>query len=239
MPRVAFPISIPSTTFRIIQHNSADDFLAAAYPTLIHHEQSANIILAHALQKSSSNYSSANGGAVTGLQSNAFSSPPNACSFWLTVWSCKSSPTIDLILSCVSSTLGNYPVFLWSPYLPASMSKAWLSPRIAGLVQHLLASVAPRRVFSVFGKTSLVKSFSNCWAEVTGVPIEPLPFYAAYYTFCTPQSLRPFDCEIPAGHFIRRATQRDLDSVARLCKEFADDSVSKPISFSKCFSRSE
>lgn len=234
MPGIALPVSVSAlNAIRIIQHNSADDFLAAAYPTLIHQERSSNIILAHALQKANSAYALADREATVTLSSqsklSSSSFPHSSSSFWLTAWSYKSSatsPTIDLILSCISSTLGDYPIFLWTPYLPATVSSTWLSPRIAGLAQYLRACVTPRRVFSVFGKTCLVKAFSKYWTEMTGIPTEPLPFYAAYYTFCTPQSFRAYDREIPVGHCIRQATQHDLDSVARLCKEFADDSVS-------------
>lgn len=72
----------------------------------------------------------------------------------------------------------------------------------------------------------MVKVFSRYWSELTGYPTEPEPFYAAYHTFCTPESLKTFDHSLPAGHSIRQATMDDLESASRLCKEFAANSVS-------------
>jgi len=113
------------------------------------------------------------------------------------------------------------------------MSSSWLSPRILALAHHLHASVAPGRVFSVFGKTSLVKAFSKCWTELIGIPAEPQPLYTAYYTFCNPQSFQASDHELPHHNYIRPATTHDVDSVAQLCKEFADDTIFYPLNNDK------
>jgi hypothetical protein len=213
----------------VIRHDTAEDFLSAAYTTLQHHERSSNIILAHALQRATSEHAihdreiAARTGTHIELSSPI---PHNTDSFWLTVWSLTSMsapPRLDLTLSCVSSTLGNYPIFLWTPY---TMSGTWLSPRIIKLTRKLQACVLPKRVFSVFGKAFLVKAFSQRWIELTGSVLEPEPFYAAYYSFCTAKSLKDSDQQMPANHSIRRATADDLGYVAQLCQEFAATSVS-------------
>jgi hypothetical protein len=148
--------------------------------------------------------------------------------FWLTIWSSPSPsvpPTLDIVLSCVSWTLGDYPIFLWTPKNASSVSSAWLVPRVELLAEHLLDIVPPCRVFSVFGKTQLVKTFTRYWSDLVKCPIEPEPFYAAYYSFCNPDTFKESHDPLSRGDSIRRANMEDLAAVAQLCKEFADDSV--------------
>lgn len=233
MPGITPPVSFTKPgSLKVIQHDTATDFLSATYTILRRHERSSNLVFAHALQRA--RWES----AVPNIETNVFStlsltssslSPHDADSFWLTVWSSSTSsttPTLDFVLSCVSSTLGNYPIFLWTPRHSSITSLTWLAPRIIELTQHLHACVHPKRVFSVFGKSLLVKMFCSRWIELTGSVLEPEPFYAAYYTFCTPCSLKESDHQIPADHFIRRATIDDLDCIAQFCREFANSSVS-------------
>lgn len=220
----------------VIQHDSASDFLAAAYPTLRRHEASSNIVLAHALKRVSAE------AALSGYQficdadveaflataePSSFIPHRNGDSLWLTLWNMapSSPPTLDLVLSCVNWTLGEYPIFLWTPRRPSSLSSEWLMPRINQLAEHLQSCVPPERVFSVFGTTPLVKAFARCWTDMTGFTVEPEPFYAAYFSYCTLETFKDCDALLPEGHALRRATMRDLECVAGLCKEFADDSV--------------
>lgn len=220
----------------VMQHDSASDFLAAAYPTLRRQEASSNIVLAHALKRVSTE------AALSGYQftsdsdvdswlatadASSFAPHRTTGAFWLTLWSSRPSapPALDMILACVDWTLGNYPIFLWSPRRPSEHSSSWLAPRIAQLAHHLRQCVPPERVFSVFGMTSLVKSFSHYWSQLTGFAIERDPFYAAYFSFCNASTFKPSNAPLPAGHRLRRALMSDLEQVAQLCKEFADDSV--------------
>ena len=231
MPAITLPVSFfLSKTLKVIQHDTADDFLNAAYSTLRRHEQSSNIILAHALQRSESALVDSETTKLSDENLKSSSSFPHSTdSFWLTVWSSTSAstlPALDLTLSCIKSTLGNYPIFLWSPRQPSAMSLTWLAPRVIQLMRHLDACVPRGRVFSVFGKTLLAKEFSRHWIMLTGCSLEPEPFYAAYYTFCTPESLRDSDHPLSVKHCIRQATIGDLDHISQLCKEFADCSVS-------------
>lgn len=233
MPGIIIPASsTASKVIRVIQHDTAEDLLSAAGVTLQHHERSSNIILGHALQKAMSESTPVDHEKTSysrAYLTSPLSAPPRSDSFWLTVWSSKSSSTsatLDLVLSCISSTLGNYPIFLWTPHCHSTMPLTWLVPRIAELTQHLYASTPPKRIFSVFGKTLLVKAFSQYWSGLTGFLLEPEPFYAAYHTFCTPESLKESNHQIPTNHRVRRAIEHDLDCVAQLCQEFADSSVS-------------
>ncbi|KAI0066494.1 hypothetical protein BV25DRAFT_1390316 [Artomyces pyxidatus] len=236
----------PTSNTLIVHHDSAADFLTATFPTLRRHEAASNIVLAHALKLLGSE------AALTGChfinesdvqkwwKTPRPSSPTPTYSgqrptktepFWLTVWSSPSpfiAPTLDLVLACVSWTLGDYPVFLWTPKHPSLISSSWLVPRMELLADHLLDYVPPERVFSVFGLSSLAKTFSKIWSDLSGVAIEPEPFYAAYYTYCNLATFKESDEILPADHSIRRAGPSDLDEVAQLCKEFADDSVYFP-----------
>ncbi|KII93676.1 hypothetical protein PLICRDRAFT_99428 [Plicaturopsis crispa FD-325 SS-3] len=234
---IAVPRSSSSPRLHVTFHSTVGDFLSATYPTLNYHERSANIILANALKSAS---------AVDLLTEFQFTadaevhpasstSKPDGGSFWLTLWSTQpqsSFPVLDMVLSCTSWILGNYPIFLWTPNTAAAMSPAWLTPRVSQLVQSLLDYTAPQRVFSVFGLASLVKCFAKHWTEATGIMPFAEPFYAALFTYCTAETLRPYrdpHYRIPPGHLIRKAASTDLDGVARLCKEFADDSRFFPL----------
>jgi len=248
-----------SANIVIVHHDSSAHFLSAAFPTLRRYEESANIVFAHALKllgseaaltgchfTNESDVSSwwkqsrpvPQGHVVAGLPSTTISKATTTRGsnepFWLTVWSSPSPfipPTLDIVLSCVSWTLGDYPIFLWTPKNPTSVSSSWLSPRVELLAEHLLDIVPPQRVFSIFGMTQLVKSFTRCWSDLVKCPIEPEPFYAAYYSFCNPETFRESSVSLPRGDSIRRAKIEDLAAVAQLCKEFADDTVRPVLPF--------
>ncbi|EMD32641.1 hypothetical protein CERSUDRAFT_87950 [Gelatoporia subvermispora B] len=228
-----------SQTF-IVQHDSASEYLAFAYPTLRRHEASANIVLAHALKRVSaeaalSGYQFVSDSDVEDWLQSAdpavFAPRQSEGSFWLTLWSGSPSspPTLDLVLSCVNWTLGDYPIFLWTPHQTFATSSAWLAPRIAQLTEHLRFCVPPERVYSVFGMTTLVKTFTRQWTSMTGFVVEPEPFYAAFFSYCNAATFRDTDNALPQGHCLRRATLRDLEPVAQLCKEFADDTIYFPL----------
>ncbi|KAH9951007.1 hypothetical protein B0H21DRAFT_413794 [Amylocystis lapponica] len=236
--------SSPALQTVVIQHDTASDFLASSYPTLRRHEASANIVLAHAMKRVSSE------AALSGYQficdsdveawlSNAdptsFAPHRAGDTFWLTLWSISqtSAPALELVLSCVNWTLGEYPIFLWTPQTPTALSSDWLVPRIRQIAEHLQSCVPPERVFSVFGMTPLIKTFAWCWTDMTGFSVEPEPFYAACFSYCTGETFRDSDAQLPEGHRLRRAIMQDVESVAQLCKEFADESVYFPLSIER------
>ncbi len=248
-----------SANILIVHHDSAANFLSATFPTLRRHEESANIVFAHALKLlgseaaltgchfinesdvstwwrqetrlaplPSSSPTSPRGHVASPPISKQMTASGNNEPFWLTVWSSPSPfipPTLDIVLSCVSWTLGDYPVFLWTPKNPTSLSPSWLIPRLELLAEHLLNIVPPCRVFSIFGMTQLVKSFTRCWSDLVRCAIEPEPFYAAYYSFCNRETFKEPHDPLSRGDSIRRANMEDLPAVAQLCKEFADDSA--------------
>lgn len=226
----------------IVCHETVHEFLSVTLSTLLRHELSSNIILAHALKlalidKPMSDWQYvdeevAGEWALSMASARGLSYPRGDCKdapFWFTLWSSPTpfvAPTLDIVLASVSNTLGDYPIFLWTPKHPTTLSSSWNIPRMSLIIDSLLSRTSPTRVFSVFGMTALVKNFSSHWSEVTGIPQESTPFYAASYTYCTRESFKDSDRSRSQDHSIRRATIADLEGVAVLCKEFADDSVS-------------
>lgn len=235
----------PAVHSLVMQHDSASDFLAVSYPTLRRHEASSNIVLAHALKRVTTEAALAGfqftsdadvEAGLSAADASSFTPHPTTGAFWLTLWSSpspNSPPSLDIVLSCVDWTLGDYPIFLWTPKQQNAVSSSWLNTRIIQLAEHLRICVSSERVFSVFGMTPLVKSFTRHWSHLTGHTVEPEPFYAAYFSFCTTKTFKPSDLPLPAGHHLRRATITDLNSLAQLCKEFADDSVYFPLTLDR------
>ncbi|KAJ7651673.1 acyl-CoA N-acyltransferase [Mycena polygramma] len=200
----------PEEKIIVLQHRSPVDFLACAYPTLRHHERTANIVLAPALSRAPAEY------VLTHCQFIAdadillpfpLTQPVPSTNFWITVWSqhANSRPVLDMALSCLNSSLGDYPVFLWTP-------------RSRACSTH----IAPERVFSVFGTSNLATTFAHAWAGLTGFPVNPKPLYNAYFAVCTPHTLK----NSASGNncFARRATMHDIEAAARLCQDFANSS---------------
>lgn len=218
-----------SSEICVLEHYSAEAFLAVSYPTLCEHERSSNIILGHALKKISAE------AALTGCQfvtqsEVAIDAPPSDeldDSLWLTVWS--TSPqgivNLELVLACHRAEQHELPVFLWATQPRMLSSPQWLAPRVAALADRLTLCVPPTRVFSVFGMTALVKAFSKYWTSLTSFQVEPQPFYSAYFTYCTKETLIDSKVNLPFGHHIRRGMTSDIEDIARLAKGFADDSV--------------
>lgn len=214
---------------RVLEHHSAQAFLAVAYPTLRKHERSSNIILAHALKKISAE------AALTGCQYvtpsevtlDASSSDELNDSLWLTLWSTSPQGVVELelVLACHRAGQHDLPVFLWTAQFRMLSSPQWLALRITTLADRLASCIPPTRVFSVFGMTVLVKAFSKYWTSLTGFQVEPQPFYSAYLTYCTEETFIDTEVDLPSGHLIRRGVISDIEGIARLGKCFADDSV--------------
>lgn len=219
----------PSSEIRVLEHYSARAFLAVTYPTLCKHERSSNIILAHALKKISAE------AALTGCQFvtqsevalDAPSSDDLSDSLWLTVWTTSSQGILELelVLACHRAGQHELPVFLWAAQPRMLPSPQWLTPRVTALADRLASCVLPTRVFSVFGMTALVKAFSKYWTCLTGFQVEPQPFYSAYLSYCTKETITGSEDNLPFGHCIRRGMFSDIEDTAQLCKGFADDSV--------------
>ncbi|KAJ7193334.1 acyl-CoA N-acyltransferase [Mycena pura] len=222
------PLSPVEEKIVVLRHLTAFDLLAVAYPTLRRHEHSANIVLAHALARAPVEFVLTEGQflAESDVQPPLPPSPqpvPDSNNFWLSVWSqpTKSKPVLDVVLSCLDSPLGDYPIFLWAA---VATQGPGLGRRVGALVEHLAACVDPKRVFAVFGPTDLATAFSTTWARLTGFQTAADPLYNAFHACCTPQTLRVLTPTKTPHRGVRKATRFDTEAVAKLCEEFANSS---------------
>ncbi|KAJ7631244.1 acyl-CoA N-acyltransferase [Roridomyces roridus] len=190
----------PSEEILVLQHVSPEDFLAVAYPTLREDENTANIVLAHALARASTDFHS----------------------FWLTVLTrpSNSAPILDMVLSCLDSPLGNYPIFLWARN--GCLAQDTFQHRIHKLALCLRTCVAPERVFSVFGPANPTNTFAKIWSTLTGFKIAPEPLYTAFFASCNLKRLKLKSAASPDQ--ARKASISDLDGAAVLCEEFFNSS---------------
>ncbi|EJD03786.1 uncharacterized protein FOMMEDRAFT_133168 [Fomitiporia mediterranea MF3/22] len=224
-------------------HSSATDLLIETYPTLYEKEISANIILAHALDRSQEAGKELQSLRLAVCEQDVPKVGPQGApsddlssgtqNFWLTLWTTVGTEAkalkLQLVLSCLSWSLGDYPIFLWSSDAPGETTDDKLAPRLELLQDALQSIVDRRRVFSVFGRTDLVTAFKRCWTSNTGATDEPKPFYTALMTYCTRETFKPSQrIQLERGT-IRKAAFTDIDAIGVLCKEFADASIYFPL----------
>ncbi|KAJ7786597.1 hypothetical protein B0H16DRAFT_1670642 [Mycena metata] len=194
------------TKIVVLQHNEAEDFLAVTYPTLHRHEGSVNIYALTVCRFTTD----------ADIQLPCPTPPIPAQTFWLTVWSHRgrSTPALDMVLSCLDSPLGDYPIFLWTSVPQDSQLPQWLEPRISRLTAYLHACV--------FSTAALTTAFVEKWSALTGFQINPEPLYTAFSAVCTQQTL---SASVSAQQGLaRRATMRDVEAAGKLCQEFANGS---------------
>lgn len=195
-------------------HHSASQFLEAAGPSLLARERVSNIILPIAMK------------LMEKEQHHEFVAPGQ---FWITAWSIsRSSPVLEYVLSCTENTLGAYPLFLVCLRDVSSLSESWIEQNMLELAHQIANLVDPERVFSIYGQERLSLSLCRHWSNLTGNSIVPEPYYEASSSYCTPSTLVKSPLSLPRGHEMRAARNEDLQGIARLCREFADDSVGLP-----------
>jgi hypothetical protein len=142
---------------------------------------------------------------------------------------------VDFVTAITDGPISTYPIFIYHARTLATLTPAFLEPRMTELVQALLnAGVSIERVFSVFAVEPVTHAFVDEWRSITGVCIDPEykggVYYAAYLSYCDRRSFRPRAMTIDPNlaYAIRLATMDDLDIVASLCHGFASGSVSHP-----------
>ena len=201
-------------------HTSPTDFLATTQAWLLAHERRANIILPHAEKLK--------------IQEQSGTLAPGQ--FWVTAWStspptptsstpARRGPHLDFVLACTEGHMGTYPLFLFSTHEIVTLPEQWLDQYMHQLAQKLMTLVDPARVFSIFGQERAVQMLCRHWSNLTGFRPVSQPYYEASSTYCTPETFISTRPTPEAGHVMRRAVPSDLDQVARLCWEFAEDSV--------------
>jgi len=208
-------------------HTSPTDFLATTQAWLLAHERRANIIFPHAEK----------------LREQEQSGTLSPGHFWVTAWSAspptpasttpaRRGPHLDFVLACTEGHMGTYPLFLFSTHEIVTLPEQWLDQCMHQLAQKLMTLVDPARVFSIFGQERAVQMLCRHWSNLTGFRPVSQPYYEASSTYCTPETFVPTRPALEAGHVMRKAVQSDVDQVAGLCQEFAEDSVSSYFRFS-------
>jgi hypothetical protein len=206
MPSAAIPYT---STYR-----SVNEFPPELWQALREHALDANVIYPHASKRKM-------------MESGGHDSLDNEV--WITYTSYQNGqPSIDLILSVTENEVNKYPVFIIAthPFHRLLSQADFFESALHMLAETLAKEVDHRRVFSVFGPNPLSIPFSHSWTKLTGISAELEPYYAAKFTYCKniPQSRKY--TQIPGLRMdLRQADERDREGVARLCFQFASESV--------------
>lgn len=147
---------------------------------------------------------------------------------WIVAFVQMTDIDVKLILACTNGPNGKYPLFLFTPVPNAAMEEdPYIFLSLTSAARHLQTLVPTSRVFSVFGRELLSRTFSTIWSQQTNIPLIPEPYYHCKITYLTSETLelnrRQLDPISTAQ--IRPAGPSDLVGVARLCREFAESSV--------------
>jgi len=148
---------------------------------------------------------------------------------WIIVHTSSRQPEVKLIASCTDGLTGSYPIFIFTP-IPTQHIERERTILFMGLnciVRELLNRVDRKRVYSVFALENLSKTFASLWTEATRIPVMRDPYKEEKISFLTAQTLKIDDPPIPPNetYNVRPAVRADREQVARLCYEFAADSV--------------
>lgn len=200
-------------------HTSPSAFLQATKSSLQQYQRKLNVILPHAEKLAAQERSG---------------QPIKEGQFWITGWSYSSqpqpqsqsnrAPTLEIVLSCTEHHLGTYPIFFVILRDLPTISDASLNQQMRELARQLAAQTDPTRVFSIFGQERSTVVLCRHWSDLTGARLVTEPYYAASSSYCTRATLVKRDHGMPAGHEMRLARQADVQAIATLCQEFAEDS---------------
>ncbi|KAG9010309.1 hypothetical protein FRB94_010659 [Tulasnella sp. JGI-2019a] len=208
------PANGGTDTLIITHHPTATSAHQSTASILQAHEINTHIILSHVLSQRSQELAASTSQPQPAL-------PP---SLWLAVWTTRSQHrTLDIIVALTTGPLGPRPLFIASPHISATLTWAFLRPRIDLLVSEILGldNVPMERIFSVFGPKPLVQAFATVWSRGAGVlPIDD-PYTSATYRICCPSRLVAAPPQAAGGE-ARLATIQDLERVSELLRQFAE-----------------
>ncbi|KAG8219529.1 hypothetical protein J3R82DRAFT_479 [Butyriboletus roseoflavus] len=209
---------IVSPPCRARAYNHASDLPTEFWDALMQNEAAANIILPFA--KKALDYPREDGNDQ----------------LWIILYS-ETSNNVDFVLSCTKGSLGNYPVFVFTPKSSAQLTLEEnqgkdMAASLLQLVLCLLKEVPPQRVFSVFSIAKVAEKFAEILEEqARGVKALEVPYYDAIFTFCTSETLNKASISfssLPESEDIlialRRADISHLEEIKALCKGFSHTS---------------
>jgi hypothetical protein len=140
---------------------------------------------------------------------------------WIAIYSRQG--TVALVLACTDGYMGAYPIFIVKTN-PIDDTDFDSCIHLAALT--LQRHVPLERVYSVFGPIKIIQHFSRMWTHLTGVQAEAHPYYDAKISSLRwhEQSVTPSESNM---FEVGPATQADILSIAKLCRAFSSDSVSR------------
>ncbi|KAF9016419.1 hypothetical protein BDZ89DRAFT_1022759 [Hymenopellis radicata] len=146
---------------------------------------------------------------------------------WILVWTCSPRQQLELVLSCTSTEMGTYPIFIASTVPTPRLTQHFVSSRIPILASTLHQEIPKMRVYSVFGPDAIVNCFAPIWSSLTGISPYREPYYAAKLSVCTSRTISNRSASIIPGlqMDLRLAVTADLQGVAELCYGFASESA--------------
>jgi len=147
---------------------------------------------------------------------------------------------VKLILACTDGMTGKYPLFLFTPLPCAAMEEdPYIYHSLNSAAWYLQTRLPTHRIYSVFGRDLLSRTFATIWAQQTNIPLISEPYYHCKITYLTRTALDLNRRELPSipKAQIRPAELGDWEGVAKLCHGFADTSV-RHLSFYNFFSYS-
>ncbi|KAG1862756.1 hypothetical protein DFJ58DRAFT_905180 [Suillus subalutaceus] len=148
---------------------------------------------------------------------------PGSEQFWL-VYSEPTPSNIRFILSCTEGPLGKYPLFI-VPVAPIRLTPELLQDPMEAFCEALLNEVDFRRqrVFSVFSVEPVAKAFASAWEKIAEIRCIDEPYYDAFFSMCTPETLVRDGPQSTDGEIeLRLAVSQDAVKISTLCQEFAE-----------------
>ena len=146
-------------------------------------------------------------------------SPPGH--LWIAIYSRPG--TVALVLSCTDGYMGAYPIFIVNTNPIDDIDFASCIQLSALTLQR---HVPVERVYSVFGPIEITQLFSRMWTKLTGVQAEEHPYYDAKISCLRRRGNLQQSVTSESSTFeVGLATQADVSSIAKSCRDFASDSV--------------
>ncbi|KAK0212213.1 hypothetical protein DFS33DRAFT_1463661 [Desarmillaria ectypa] len=206
MPSVALRTVPPKILPKV--YTSATDFLHDMLPVLESNEANFNVLYPHALKCRAAEQSG---------------QPPKPGQVWIVH---DPEPRTQFILSCTTTEMGEYPIFITTTCPTSSLSLEFIRQPMFLLAKELYRIVPVPRVYSVFAPDAIAQHFATLWTELTGVDHIPEPYYAAKLSFCTKATFRYRQATMVPGvtYELRLAVASDIEEVAKLCHGFASES---------------
>ncbi|KAF8627698.1 hypothetical protein AX15_004286 [Amanita polypyramis BW_CC] len=151
--------------------------------------------------------------------------PPSRPQLWIVY---APSQRVEYILAVTEGVVAAYPLFIFTTEPIATLAGLLFEVKMDEIAGALHENVDVRRIYSVFAPRPICFAFCNAWTRLTGIPIEtkPNPYYDAFISYCTPQTLRSSNRRPGNGHEhkMRHATTRDIPMVSAMCQGFSEES---------------